>query len=187
VAPDDCLFFSPLQIPLLPETVTRKWRFGVTGSVPVPPGGNNLQAHLIVNPSGLCPASSPCLPLPYLRYQDTPSAPSLVPCLVLYFCLPSPSWAYWDPGLPLKKKKKNHTMVPCDFLKLIPHLVCQGPLLKTALNQLLAPVKASCPNSTPTRGGGKTNSAVETPAIAKIIHRKAQHTPKDASHTWQQL
>jgi hypothetical protein len=99
VAPDDCLSFPPCQIPLLPETVTQEWRFGVAGSVPVPPGGTTMQAHLIINPSGVHPASRLCLPLPYLRCQDTHSAPFPVPCLVCLLCLPSPPWAYRDLGL----------------------------------------------------------------------------------------
>jgi hypothetical protein len=80
VAPDDCLSFPPCQIPPLPETVTWEWRFGVADSDPLSPGGNNLQAHLIINPSGMRPASRLCLPFPYLRCHDTHSTPSPSHC-----------------------------------------------------------------------------------------------------------
>jgi hypothetical protein len=132
------------------------------------------------------------LPFPYLRCQDTCSAPSPVPCLVLHLCLPShpPPWAYWDPGLPWK----THTMVPYNFLKLFPHIICQTSQSKAALNQLLGTRRGKSvyrklqqchtgPNSALTRGGGKINrhtlaqgcwplGAAVTPAITKIIHRE---------------
>jgi hypothetical protein len=66
-------------MPLLPETVTGEWRFHVAESVPVPVNGRNLEAQVITNPLGVCHASRLCLPLPYLRCQDTFSAPP--PCL----------------------------------------------------------------------------------------------------------
>jgi hypothetical protein len=124
VAPDNFLSFSICQIPLLPKAVTLEWRFRVVDSVPVPPSGSDLKA--LVNPLGLHPASRLCLPLCYLRCLNTHSAPSLIPRLVLHLCLPSPPWAYWDRGLTWK----THTMVPCDFLKLFPSLVCQAPCPK---------------------------------------------------------
>jgi hypothetical protein len=111
------LSFPSCQISLLPETVTQEWRFVVTGSDPVPPGGDNLQAHVVINPSGIHHASRMCLPLLYPKSQDTFSAPSLVPPHFLHLCLPSPPWAFWDSGLPWK----TCIMVPYDFLKLIPH------------------------------------------------------------------
>jgi hypothetical protein len=86
-------------MPLLPETVTLEWRFHVAESVSVPVNGSNLEAYMIANPSGMRHASRLCLPLPYLRCQDTFSASSMVSPSVLYLCLPSPPWAYWDPGL----------------------------------------------------------------------------------------
>jgi hypothetical protein len=81
-------------MPLLPETVTREWRLCVAESVPVPVNGSDLEAQVIANPSGMCHASRLSLPLPYLRCQDTFSAPSMVSVHVLYLCLPSPPWAY---------------------------------------------------------------------------------------------
>jgi hypothetical protein len=135
----DCLWhlmtfcpFSICQIPLLLEAMTQEWRFHVAVSVPVPICGNNLETHLIVNPSGICPTSRLCLPLCYLRCPRTPILPWSHP-LVLHLCLPSPPWDYWDPSLPWK----THTMVPNDFLKLFPHLVCQTPRSKGAVSQLL--------------------------------------------------
>jgi hypothetical protein len=82
----------------MPETVTRGWRFSGAESVPVPVNGSNLVAQVMVNPSGVCHASRLCLPLPYLRCQDTLSASSMVSLCVFYLCLPSPPWAYWDPA-----------------------------------------------------------------------------------------
>jgi hypothetical protein len=65
VTPDDVFCLFPIcQIPLLPETVIQEWRFCAAGSVPVPPSGNDLEAHLIVNPSGVSPTSRLCFPLP---------------------------------------------------------------------------------------------------------------------------
>jgi hypothetical protein len=87
-------------MPLLPETVTTEWRFRVAESVPVPRSGSDLEAQVITHPSGMCHTSRFCLPLLYLRCQDTFSAPSVVSLCVLCLCLPSPPWAYWDPGLP---------------------------------------------------------------------------------------
>jgi hypothetical protein len=87
-------------MPLLPETVTGEWRFHVAESVPVPVNGRNLEAQVITNPLGVCHASRLCLPLPDLRCQDTFSAPPPVSLHVLCLCLPSPPWAYWDPGIP---------------------------------------------------------------------------------------
>jgi hypothetical protein len=60
---------------LLPETVTREWRFHVAENVPVPVNGSNLEAQVITNPSGVCHASRFFLLLPYLRSQ----APFLLP------------------------------------------------------------------------------------------------------------
>jgi hypothetical protein len=87
-------------MPFLPETVTQEWRFHVAESVPVPLSGSDLEAHVVTNHTGVCHASKLCLPLPYLRCQDTFSTPSLFSPHALYLCLPSPPWAYWDPGLP---------------------------------------------------------------------------------------
>jgi hypothetical protein len=83
-------------MPLFPETATGEWRFHVAESVPVPVNGSDLEAQVIANPSGVCPASRLCLPLPYLRCQDTFSSSSMVLPHVLCLCLPSPPWAYWD-------------------------------------------------------------------------------------------
>jgi hypothetical protein len=67
-------------MPLLPETVTLEWRFCVAESVPVPVNGSDLEAQVIANPSGMCHASRLCLPLPYLRCQDTsPFGPTACP------------------------------------------------------------------------------------------------------------
>jgi hypothetical protein len=100
MAPDH-YFSSPHHlIPLLPETVTTEWRFHVAESVPVPLSGSDLEACVIANPSDVCHASRLCLPFPFPKRQDTFSAPSLVLPHVLYLCLPSSPWAYWDPGLP---------------------------------------------------------------------------------------
>jgi hypothetical protein len=84
LVPDDFSSVPTCQIPLLPEAVTQEWRFYVADSVLVPLNGSVLKAHLIVNPSGMC----------------------LACCLQ---ALPSPSCAYWDPGL----LWKTHTMVSC--------------------------------------------------------------------------
>jgi hypothetical protein len=80
----------PPPMPLFPEIVTREWRFRFTESVPVPVNGSHLEAQVMVNPSGVCHASRLCLPLPYLRCQDTFSASSMVSPRVLCLCLPSP-------------------------------------------------------------------------------------------------
>jgi hypothetical protein len=93
MASDDCFPFPPCLMPLLHETVTRGWRFHVSGSVPVPVNGSNLEAQVMANPSGVCHASRLCLPLPYLRCQDIFSASSMVSLHVFYLCLPSPPWA----------------------------------------------------------------------------------------------
>jgi hypothetical protein len=60
----------------------------------------------------------------------TRSAPSLLPPFPL--SLPSPPWAYWDPGLPREKLTTRYLI-----LKLYPQLVCQDSQSKPALNQLL--------------------------------------------------
>jgi hypothetical protein len=86
-----------LLMSLLPETVMGEWRFHVAKSVPVPVNGSNLETQVMANPSGVCHASRLCLPLPYLRCQDTFSTSSMVSPCVLCLCLPSPPWAYWDP------------------------------------------------------------------------------------------
>jgi hypothetical protein len=99
-------------------------------------------------------------------------------------------------------------MVPYDFLELLQHLVCHAPWSAPALNWLLSPSQNhipggrpsrgedqqgppaathTLPNSTPTRGGEKTNrcvcaqgcwpivpnslGAAVTPATDKIIHK----------------
>jgi hypothetical protein len=59
-------------------------------SLPVPVNGSNLETQVMANPSGECHASRRCLPLPYLRYQDTFSASSMVSPYVLCLSLPSP-------------------------------------------------------------------------------------------------
>jgi hypothetical protein len=118
----------------------------VADSVPVPLSGKDLKAHLNINPSGVSPASRLCLPFPSLGCQIAPSVPTrnkrhtfthtLPPrshCLVLHFCLPSPLCAYWDPGL----LWRTCTMVPYDFLKLLPHLLCHAPWSTATLNRLL--------------------------------------------------
>jgi hypothetical protein len=80
-------------------------------------------------------------------------------------------------------------MVPYNFPKLFPHLVCQPLWFKAALNQLLGTYRKlqqchTCPNSAPTRGGGNTNrhtpaqgwqhlDAVVTLAITKTIHTES--------------
>jgi hypothetical protein len=96
---------------LLPETVTQEWRFHVAESVPVPVNGSDLETQVIASSSGVCHASRLCLPLPYLTCQDTFSASSMVSTCVLFLCLPSPPWAYWDCGLP----RKTCSMVPYDL------------------------------------------------------------------------
>jgi hypothetical protein len=93
------LFPPPLpQYPFCLRQWPDEWRFCVSESVPVSVSGSDLGAHVNINLSGMCHASWLCLPLPYLRCQDTYSAPSLVSPRVLYLCLPSPPWAYWDPA-----------------------------------------------------------------------------------------
>jgi hypothetical protein len=90
----------PHLMPFFPETVTKEWRFHVAKSVLVPVNGHDLEAQVMADPSGMCHASRLCLPLPYLRCQDTFSSSSMVLLHVLCLCLPSPPWAYWDPALP---------------------------------------------------------------------------------------
>jgi hypothetical protein len=96
----DEYFSSPPQrlMPLFPETVTGEWIFHVAESVPVPVNVSALEAQAMANPSSVCHASRLCLPLPYLRCQDTFSASIMVSPHVLCLCLPSPPWAYWDPA-----------------------------------------------------------------------------------------
>jgi hypothetical protein len=84
-------------MPLFPETATGERRFHVAENVPVLDNGTDLEAQVMPNPSGMCHASRLCLPLPYLRCQDTFSASFMVSPHVLCLCLPSPSWDYWDP------------------------------------------------------------------------------------------
>jgi hypothetical protein len=98
MASDDCFSFPPCLMPLFPETATREYKFHVAESVPVPVNGSNLETQVMANPSGVCHASRLCLPLSYLRCQDTFSASSMVSPHVLCLCLPSPPWAYWDPA-----------------------------------------------------------------------------------------
>jgi hypothetical protein len=74
----------------------------VPGSVPVSLCGSDMEVYLIINPSGVYPASRLCLPLPYLRCQVTPSVPTknsvhtfthMLPpqshCMVRHLYLPS--------------------------------------------------------------------------------------------------
>jgi hypothetical protein len=81
---------------LFPETATREWKFHVAENVPLPVNVSNLETQVMANPSGVCHASRLCLPLPYLRYQDTFSASSVVSFVSLYVssfvsvCLPLP-------------------------------------------------------------------------------------------------
>jgi hypothetical protein len=84
-------------MPLFPGTATGEWRFHVDESVRVPVNGSNLEAQVMANPSDMCYAYKFCLPIPYLRCQDTFFASSMVSPHVLYLCLPSHPWAYWDP------------------------------------------------------------------------------------------
>jgi hypothetical protein len=122
--------------------------------------------------------------------------------LALYLCLPSPPWAYWDPGLPWKA----YSMVPYDFLKLFPQLVCQAPLSKASLNQPLGTGRGRGTNKNcschthaltlPPQGVEEKQTGTfmhrdagpwaqrGMPAIAKRIHRKGLahiqscHSPK---------
>jgi hypothetical protein len=91
-------YLMTASLSLFPETATREWRFCVAESVPVPVSGSDLETQVMTNPSGMCHASRLCLPLPYLRCQDTVSASCMVSPHVLYLCLLSPPWAYWDPA-----------------------------------------------------------------------------------------
>jgi hypothetical protein len=83
---------------LFPETAAREWKFHVAKSVPEPFNECDLEAQMMANSSGVFHASRLCLSLPYLRCQDNFSASSMVSLHVLYLCLPSPPWAYWDPA-----------------------------------------------------------------------------------------
>jgi hypothetical protein len=56
------LLLPPPVGTLLLEAVTQEWRFCVADSVPIPLSGSNLKAHLIVNPSSVCPISWLCSP-----------------------------------------------------------------------------------------------------------------------------
>jgi hypothetical protein len=95
---DDCFSFPTCLMPLSPETVTREWRFHVAESVSVPVNGRDLEAQVMADPSGVCHASWLCLPLPYLRCQDTFFASFMVSPCVLCLCLLSPPWVYLDPA-----------------------------------------------------------------------------------------
>jgi hypothetical protein len=68
-------------------SVTGEWRFHVAESVPVPVNGSELETQVMANPSGVCHASRLCLPLPYLRCQDTFPASSMVSPRALCLCL----------------------------------------------------------------------------------------------------
>jgi hypothetical protein len=83
---------------LFPETATREKRLRFAESVPVPVHGSDVDMQVITNPTGVCHASRLCLPLPYLRCQDTFFASSMVSPHVLCLYLPSPPWAYWVPA-----------------------------------------------------------------------------------------
>jgi hypothetical protein len=98
MASDDCFSSPPHLMSLFPETMAREWRFHFVESVPVSVNGRNLETQVMANPIGVCHAFRLCLPLPYLRCQHTFSASSMVSPHVLCLCLPSPSWAYWDPA-----------------------------------------------------------------------------------------
>jgi hypothetical protein len=98
MASDDCFSFPPCLMPLLPETVTREWRFHVAESIPVPVNGSDLEAQMMANHLGVCYASRLCLLLPHLRCQDNFYASSMVSPHVFCLCLPSPPWVYWDPA-----------------------------------------------------------------------------------------
>jgi hypothetical protein len=109
-------------------SVAQEWRPPLAPSATVLPLGRlNLDSVVTNNPScvepgnSLSPNPQPLLPLsqavqdewppPFvLNSSGLPSVslektltPVLLPPwsrLVLYLCLPSPPWAYWDPGLP---------------------------------------------------------------------------------------
>jgi hypothetical protein len=110
------------------------------------------------------------------KFGKKPLTPVLFspgPCLVLYLCLPSSPWAYWDLGFPWK----TCSTLPYNFLKLLPQLVCQAPQSKETLNQLLGTSRGrgSCknklqlqysfPNSAPQGEEGKQTGA--------LMHRDA--------------
>jgi hypothetical protein len=75
---------------IFPETATREWRFRFAESVPVPVNGSDLEAQVMANLSGVCHASWLCLPLPYLRCQDTFSASWSHHVSFVSVCLPLP-------------------------------------------------------------------------------------------------
>jgi hypothetical protein len=83
---------------LMLYSVTGEWRFHFAESLPVLINGSNLETQVMANPLSVYHASRLCLPLPYLRCQHTFSASSMVSPHVLFLCLPSPPWAYWDPA-----------------------------------------------------------------------------------------
>jgi hypothetical protein len=47
---------------IFPEAATGEWRFRVAENVPVPVNESDLEAQVMVNPSGVCHASRLCLP-----------------------------------------------------------------------------------------------------------------------------
>jgi hypothetical protein len=185
------------QYPLLPEAVTREWRFCVADSVQVLLSWTDVKAHLIVNPSSMCPLSS--APPPSLRMSGCPfcpcqnqqtyflltcSLPSPTTLSLIFVCLPSPC-AYQDPGLPWETR----TMVPYIFLQLLPHLVCHAPWSAAALNWLLGADRVegtswNCGLGVWTwQGWGLTQASVPqahlnptstgaAPTAAKAIHEK---------------
>jgi hypothetical protein len=97
-------------------------------------------------------------------------------------------------------------MVPYDFLKLLPHLICHALQSTAVLNQLLGPGESKAPAEncihathtlTPCPQGeeGKHTGVLTCahgcqplgtavkPAIAKAIHREGEPASKAASHT----
>jgi hypothetical protein len=160
---------------LFPKTAIGEWRFHFAESVPVPVNGSDLEAQVIANPSGVCHASRLCLPLPYLRCQDTFYASSMV-------CLPLPGLTG---TLPPMKNLEHGTL----WLKLF-QLICQASQSKVTLNQLLFKKhlqKTAVPTLMPylcLHKGRRENKQVHSctgcwlldtakmPAIAKTIHRE---------------
>jgi hypothetical protein len=69
MASDDCFSFTHTAAPqpphlmlIFPEAATGEWRFRVAENVPVPVNESDLEAQVMVNPSGVCHASRLCLP-----------------------------------------------------------------------------------------------------------------------------
>jgi hypothetical protein len=131
----------------------------------------DLQAQVMSNPSGVCQASGLCLPLPYLRCQDTFSASSMVSPHVLCLCLPSPPWASWDPA--------SHEKPVAWYL-----MTCQASQSKVTLSQLLYKKRLQKNCSCHTHAVTPPPQGEEEKQTGAFVHRMLAHGhSKNACHS----